>query len=93
MSEVFHVAHHWRDIGQALGLRDHVLYSLEHRYGVRHCLQETLIHWLRRDYDTTRYGQPSWQMLVAAIADPAGGNNRALAERIAARHNVQVGRF
>ena len=91
------MAHNWRGIGRALRLHRHVLHRIEddyvNRYGETHCLEKTLIHWLRRDYDTTRYGQPSWQMLVAAVADPAGGNNRALAEQIAARHNVQVGRF
>ena len=91
MDEVTRVAHKWKHIGQALGLHHHELYTieLEYGYGVEHCLEKTLFQWLRRKYDTTRYGQPSWQLLVAAVAHPAGGNDRSLAKRIAARHNVQ----
>ena len=50
-------------------------------------LEKVLTEWLQKAYDTTRFGQPSWQLLVAAVAHPAGGNNHALAEQIAGRHN------
>ena len=81
MNEVLDVAHNWRGIGLALGLHRHVLHRIEHRHGDSQCLVETLIEWLT--YTT----QPSWRLLVAALAHPDGGNDRALAERIAARHN------
>ena len=54
---------------------------------VKSCLQEVLAKWLKKAYDTTRFGPPSWELLVAAVAHPAGGNNRALAEQIANKHN------
>ena len=35
----------------------------------------------------TLRGHPSWQLVVDAAASPAGGNNQALAQQIAQRHN------
>ena len=51
------------------------------------CLREVLSEWLKKMYDTTSYGPPSWKLLVAAVAHRAGGNNRALAEKIAKKYN------
>ena len=50
------------------------------------CLMEVLIKWLQRCYDTKRHGPPTWQMLVAAVANSAGGDNPALAKQIAENH-------
>jgi hypothetical protein len=89
--EVLNVAPNWRGVGLALRLHPDVLNRIEadcRGYGVERCLEKTLSQWLQKAYDTARYGQPSWQLLVAAVADPAGGNNRALAEQIAANHNI-----
>jgi len=33
-----------------------------------------------------RFGKPTWRRLVKAVEDPAGGNNCALAQKIAAEH-------
>ena len=54
------------------------------------CLEKMLLEWLKKRYDTTGYGQPSWKLLVAAVANSAGGSNPALAEKIAEKHNVQI---
>ena len=50
------------------------------------CLMEVLIKWLQRGYDTSRHGPPTWQMLVAAVANSAGGDNPCLAKQIAENH-------
>ena len=52
----------------------------------RDCLMEVLIKWLQRCYDTTRYGPPTWRMLVAAVANSVGGDNPGLAREIARNH-------
>ena len=44
------------------------------------------MEWLRRNYDTERHGRPSWRRLCGAVADPTGGEDKALAERIAVQH-------
>ena len=87
--ELLSVAHNWRGVGLALRLHPDVLSRIEadcRISGVERCLEKTLSEWLQKAYDTTRFGQPSWELLVAAVADPAGGNNRALAEQIARKH-------
>jgi len=33
-----------------------------------------------------RFGKPTWRRLVEAVEDHVGGNNRALAQRIARDH-------
>ena len=47
------------------------------------CLRKVLSKWLQRCYDTTRHGPPTWRMLVAAVANSAGGDNPGLAREIA----------
>ena len=57
---------------------------------VERCLEKVLSEWLKREYDTIRFGLPSWQLLVAAVAHPAGGKDHALAGQIAGRHNGKL---
>lgn len=49
-------------------------------------LEKAISQWLKKAYDTQKYGVPSWQKLVAAIACEAGGNNPAAAKIIALEH-------
>ena len=35
-----------------------------------------------------RFGMPTWRRLVEAVKDEVGGNNRALAHKIAADHQI-----
>ncbi len=42
--------------------------------------------WLNGNYNTTRFGIPTWKMLVEVVAHPNGGNKTFLAERIASEH-------
>ncbi len=42
--------------------------------------------WLNKNYNTTRFGPPTWRMLVEVVANPNGGNNNALADKIAEEH-------
>ena len=42
--------------------------------------------WLKGNYDTEMHGPPTWKMLVEAVCASTGGNNRALAKRIAKDH-------
>ena len=43
--------------------------------------------WLRGNYDTEMFGPPTWKMLVEAVRAPTGGNNTALAKKIAKAHS------
>ena len=75
----------WRSVGQALGLRPDVLNRIESdHYVVEHRLRETILLWLK---NTDSVGPPSWKLLVAAVAHPAGVNDSVLAAHIAKKHN------
>ena len=91
-TELLNVAHNWRGVGIALRLHPDLLNRIEADHSnVKTRLEKVLTEWLQKAYDTTRFGQPSWQLLVTAVAHPAGGNNHALAEQIAGRHNGKWG--
>ena len=82
------MAHNWRGVGRALRLHPDLLKKIEADHSdVDARLEGVLAAWLKGTYDTERFGQPSWQLLVAAVAHPAGGKDTALAEQIARRHN------
>ena len=86
--ELSNVAHKWKDIGLALRLHPDKLETIEADcHDSKSCLRKTLTEWLKKSYNTTRFGPPSWTLLVAAVADDGGGNDRALAEKIARKHN------
>ena len=50
------------------------------------CLYSLLHEWIKKTYNVQKYGHPSWQFLVKAVASSLGGNNPALAETIAKEH-------
>ena len=37
-------------------------------------------------FQVERFGKPTWRRLVEAVEDHVGGNNRALAQKIAREH-------
>ena len=88
--ELIDVAHNWRGVGEALRLNPGLLDTIKanHPGSVEDCLTKALAEWLNKSYNTSRFGPPSWKLLVAAVAHPAGGNNRALAERIAQKYSI-----
>ena len=87
-SELVPVAPRWKTMGLALKLKPYVLDLIEeNRTNVESRLLNVLTEWLNKAYNTARLGDPSWKLLVEAVAHSAGGNNRALAETIAKKHN------
>ena len=89
--DLLDVAHKWKGLGKALRLRPSVLNRIEaDRPDVNSCLVEVLTEWLQQAYNTDRFGLPSWKLLVAAVAHPAGGNDHALARQIAEKHNGTI---
>ena len=89
--DLLDVAHKWKGLGKALRLRPNVLNRIEaDRPDVNSRLEEVLTEWLQQAYNTDRFGLPSWKLLVAAVAHPAGGSDHALARRIAEKHNGTI---
>ena len=77
------VADRWKHIGLSLRLDPNELKKIEmERKGPEDCLTDALYLWLKGNYNTERYGNPSWELLATAVADPAGGNDSTLAKDI-----------
>ena len=85
-SELLPVANKWKNIGLALRLTSDSLNSIGTNENVTDHLLEVLDQWLRKAYNVKLFGDPSWKLLVKAVSHPAGGNDRALAEKIAQNH-------
>ena len=87
-SELLDVESKWKSIGKALRLKRSLLDSIAaHGKEEVDCMEEVLTEWLNRAYNVPRFGPPSWKLLVAAVAHPNGGDNRALAKQIARKYN------
>ena len=70
--EVLPLSARWKSFGLALGLHPDVLNRIESDHKkVDDCLQAVLQEWLNT-VETLR-GPPSWDLLVSAVASPAGG--------------------
>lgn len=83
-SKLVPVAARWKDLGLALGLDPNKLDIIEgENKKMEQCLSQVLHLWLNQLYDTKKFGEPSWQLLATAVADPNGGNSPALADKIA----------
>ena len=46
-------------------------------------MNRIITNWLQQNYDTKKYGLPTWKMLADAVSAPTGGNNAKLADKIA----------
>ena len=57
-----------------------------HPHNPTDCLMEVVSKWLKLSYNTHKHGLPTWQKVVAAVANSIGGNNPALAKTIAENH-------
>eukprot|EP00731_Ephydatia_muelleri_P007182 Em0003g1430a len=88
--EVIDLASRWKDLGLALRVKCSTLdtISSKNHYNPEDCLRDTLQAWLQQQYDTTKFGQPSWQVLCKAVENRAGGKNPALAKSIRERHGI-----
>ena len=82
-SQLEPVIDRWRHIGLALRLDpDQVKRIKKENSDLEDCLTEVLTLWLQKNYNTERFGEPSWEMLARAVSDRSGGNDPALAGEI-----------
>ena len=89
--ELTPVSAKWKSIGIALRLNPNALDGIQvgNSGDPTACLTLTVTEWLNRNYNVKKFGEPTWQMLVKVVGDPAGGANMALARDIARRHKAQ----
>ena len=86
-SKLAPVAVRWKHIGLALRLDPSELKKIERENrDLEDCLTEALALWLKKAYNTERFGEPSWELLARAVAHPAGGDNPTLAGKIVKKY-------
>lgn len=79
---------HCYDIGSKLKLYQHALDKIKLEAGTDYgaAMRKIITSWLKRNYDTRNFGPPTWRALEKAVRAPGGGNNAALADKIAELH-------
>ena len=74
-----------------LSLREMDAVQKAFRQDVPQAFTEVLKVFLEHRYNIQKYGPPTWRKLVEAVDSPAGGNNHALAKKIAEHHSINKG--
>lgn len=89
LEEMMSVAAKWEVIGRGFGIEPGRLeqIQLNNPGDCKKCLSDVLTCWLKRNYDVSRFGEPTWQTVVKVVARPVAGDNCALALDIAERHS------
>lgn len=88
MAEVITINASYYAFGGVLGLSPNKLNTIKLECGQnsKQGLNDVTLAWLHQNYNTEKYGTPTWRRLVEAVDDPAGGDNHALAKTIASCH-------
>jgi hypothetical protein len=88
LKALMEVLSEWKMIGIDFGIKSSKLKEIEetHHGNPKKCLVDVLTSWLNGNYDSGKFGQPSWRKVVEVVANPVAGDNVALAKRIADEH-------
>lgn len=88
-AEMGEIAYAWEGVGKALHLQPDKIKLIESSpTDDKKRLSQVLQEFLDQNYNTVKYGPPSWRLLVIAVAHSAGGANAGLALRIAQAHFI-----
>lgn len=73
------VQNNWRMIGVYMKLKGRLLDAIEQRCrrDATRCLEEMVRTWLSLSYDVKKYGRPTWQFVIMAVAKGSGNNRYA----------------
>ena len=87
--EVVSIKSYYYQFGIELGLplREMDAVQKAFRQDILQAFTEVLKIFLKHRYNVQKYGPPTWRKLVEAVDSPAGGNDHALAKKIAERHH------
>ena len=90
LTELEPVESRFYEIGIMLHLRPDVLERIRDLNTVSSSrgMSKMITEWLKRNYNTKRFGYPTWKSLVNAVAKRCGGANEACARDIATKHRV-----
>ena len=86
MRECSTLAPTWQQLGGYLGLPIGLIDSIKGNYPNDNpaCWNEALKHWIQQNYNTARFGLPSWRTLLEAIVRV----NRLLFKTLAERYQA-----
>ena len=89
--EAVSIQSRYYQFGTELGLPLREMETIQKTFqlDIAQAFSTVLTRWLRHSYDVKKYGPPTWRRLVEAVDSPAGGNNHALAKKIAEHHPVK----
>ena len=87
-SEVIDIKANYYEFGIRLGLPPREMNAVQKafRQDLSQAFMEVLQIFLKHRYNIQEYGPPTWRKLVEAVDSDAGGNNHALAKKIAKNH-------
>jgi hypothetical protein len=91
--EVVSIQSNYYQFGIELGLplREMNAVQKAFRQDIPQAFIEVLQIFLNHRYNIEKYGPPTWRKLVGAVDSPAGGNNHALAKKMAEHHPANKG--
>ena len=80
------IQYKWEFLAIQFGLPQQIIETAKLKYpqDPNGCLMYVLKQWLKGNYDTRQFGDPSWRRVCEVTAEPTGGDNRELALEIAA---------
>ena len=87
LTELEPVESRFYEIGIMLHLKPDVLKGIR-RLNPESGMSDMITEWLNRNYNTKRFGDPTWKSLVIAVAKRLGGANEACARDIANNHRI-----
>ena len=82
------LASKWQQLSAYLGLNPSIIDRIKSNFqgDCLGCLSEALKEWIKMNYDTERFGKPSWKTLLKAIAKI----DKQLFNRLATEHQGTV---
>ncbi len=92
MDEIKEIAVRFHQLGQSLRIKKDKLDIIKQKYKdePKDGLDAVIVAWVKQSYNVVRHGDPTWRLLVKAVAHPFGGSNCALARKIAKNHPVHA---
>ena len=91
LREMEGVASEWYGIGLELGVSNSKLECISKEPGnIKDMFRKMISEWLKKNYDTEKFGQPTWGRIVEAVRAGTGGRNSALANQLASNHGGEA---
>ena len=78
----------WNMIGTSLGIHSHKLNEIggNNFYQAGNCLGDVLREWIGQNYNTEKYGLPSWRTLCKALFTCNAVSDKKFVKELAGKH-------